>query len=90
MHLIKALVVGMLPVLLTACGGVLYEKTDVHLILPCYKDKNTCMKQMTNTCMKEFSGKVLENETRDEDVPVVYVLCRPAQNQTAGDAKAES
>lgn len=82
--------IGVLPVLLTACssGAVLYEKTDTHLILPCYEDENSCMKKITDRCTNALSGTVVGKEVRKEDVSVAYVLCRPPQNATEGDANA--
>ncbi|MBK1779851.1 hypothetical protein JHL22_01335 [Advenella sp. WQ 585] len=90
MPLIKTLVAGGMLALLTACGSgsVLYERTDVHLILPCYQDENICLKQMAGRCANELAGKLMDSEIRQEDVPVVYALCRPPQPEAGTNARA--
>ncbi|GEM_PF-3220923 len=90
MRLIKALVAGVTFVLLTACGSgsVLYEKTDVHLVLPCHQDESICLKKMTDKCVKATSGTVVGSEIREEDVPVVYVQCRPPKTEAGSKAAA--
>ncbi|MDY0271701.1 MAG: hypothetical protein RBR37_04265 [Advenella sp.] len=92
MPLIKTLVAGGMLALLTACGSgsVLYEKTDIHLILPCHQDENICLKQMTGRCVNELAGKLVDSEVRQEDVPVVYALCRPLQTEAGTNARAEN
>lgn len=87
-QLSKAQVAGMVAVLLTGCGSgeILYEKTDVHLILPCYQNESVCLQKMTDRCVNTLSGRVMESEIREEDVPVAYVVCRPPQTDTGDQA----
>lgn len=87
-QLIKALVAWVTLVLLTACGSgsVLYERTDVHLVLPCHQNESVCLQKMTDRCVNTLSGRVMESEIREEDVPVAYVVCRPPQTDTGDQA----
>lgn len=89
-QLIKALVAWVTLVLLTACGSgsVLYERTDVHLVLPCHQNESVCLKKMTDSCVNTWSGRMMESEIRQEDVPVAYVVCRPPRTETGGQTAA--
>lgn len=89
-QLIKALVAGVMLVFLTGCGSgsVLYERTDVHLVLPCHQSESVCLKKMTDRCVNTLSGRVVESEIRQEDVPVAYIVCRPPQTETGAQTAA--